>query len=328
MAGRQQADAPSDRPFAILGAGSLGRLWAGYLPSGAAVFLARETMNEMVGAETPQANQSDTLHYQLQIPGSDQRRHCAVPVLSAEALQPTALLVTTKAGDTLSALQAQLPSLPPSLPIVLFQNGMGSQSAVVDTWPDHPVLAATTTEGANRPEANVVIHAGIGETWIGGLNDAGTQAAPDVVKALQVSGLKLHCEPDIESRLWQKLVVNAGINPFTAILNCPNGDILDAPLFLGHIDALCEEISQVMAVDAPQTLDASAIKERIVAVATSTARNTSSMRSDRLNGRRTEIDVINGYIVKCAERFDIPTPVNRKLVQQVKELTELQANAR
>lgn len=322
MAVSRQTQAPNDGKLAILGAGSLGRLWAGYLPSGAAVFLARPRAQDSVaGPESTLSDPHNPVNYQLQLPEGGQRRDCSVPVLPAHGLQPSALLVTTKAGDTLPALKAQLPSLPPSLPIVLFQNGMGSQQAVADTWPDRPVLAATTTEGANRPEADLLIHAGVGETWIGGLNHSGAKVVPEVVNALKASGLKLHSEQNIESRLWQKLVVNAGINPFTAIMDCPNGDILKSALFLDHIDALCQEISQVMAKDTEYPMETSAIKERIVAVATSTAKNTSSMRSDRLKGRPTEIDVINGYIIERANHFNIPTPVNRMLVERVKELT-------
>jgi 2-dehydropantoate 2-reductase len=299
-----------DGPIAILGAGSLGRLWAGYLPAGHAVFLCH-----------PSRPVSGPIHYRL-------KRHdgtesvCQIPVLALTSARPSLLLVTTKAGDTVDALERALPTLPSELPIVLFQNGLGCQQAVAGRWPDRPILAASTTEGANRPEDDLLVHAGRGQTWIGALTDSGRHFVAAAVAQLQSSGLAIEGEPDIHQRLWDKLVVNSGINAFTTILDCPNGDILADPFFLEHIDDLSEEIAQVMAMETRRPLSAEQVRKRIYTVATSTAENTSSMRGDRQRGRSTEIDVINGYIVKRGEAAGIATPVNQMLVRRVKDLTE------
>lgn len=295
-------------PIAILGAGSLGQLWAGYLPAGRAVFLRRN----------PSA---PALHeYRLKHPEGPET-FCTVPVLAVADCCPELLLVTTKAGDTLTALSQTLPDLPHSVPIVLFQNGLGCQQAVAECWPGRPVLAATTTEGANRPEPGQLVHAGRGRTWVGGLTDTGKRSVADVLAGLCASGLIVVPEPDIHQRLWEKLVVNAGINAFTALLDCPNGDILAHRFFLDHIQALSAEIAWVMATETSHPLSAKAIRTRIEDVAISTAGNTSSMRSDCQRGRKTEIDVINGYIVEKGQAAGIATPVNQMLTQRVKELT-------
>ncbi|TGN42059.1 2-dehydropantoate 2-reductase [Marinobacter confluentis] len=301
--------------MAILGAGSLGQLWAGYLPAGSAVFLSRASFSPR-GSDEP-----STFQYQLKRPdGYEIGRR--IPVLAVSAICPSLLLVTTKAGDTLNALRKVLPEIPEDVPVVLFQNGMGCQQTIADLWPDRPILAAATTEGANRPETGITIHAGRGETWIGGLTTRARDCVNPVVQRLSDSGLIIHAETDIRQRLWDKLVVNAGINAFTAILDCPNGEILNHPFFLEHIDPLSEEIGRVMATEASHPLSAADIKARIQAVATSTAKNTSSMRGDRQRGRKTEIDVINGYIAERGQAKGIATPVNQLLVRQVKELTE------
>ena len=154
------------------------------------------------------------------------------------------------------------------------------------------------------------------------MNQPGAHHVDTVISRLSSSGLAIAAEPDIHQRLWNKLVINAGINPFTALLDCPNGEIVNDPFFVAHIDALCEEIAQVMACDTAAPLTAADILDQIKHVATSTASNTSSMRSDVQKGRPTEIDVINGYIVDCGARAGIATPVNQTLVRRVKELSK------
>jgi 2-dehydropantoate 2-reductase len=141
-----------------------------------------------------------------------------------------------------------------------------------------------------------------------------------VVQQLAQSGIRVHAENNIVQQLWQKLVVNAGINVFTALLNCPNGEIVDAPLYRQSIDELCTEIAALLHADTGERATPQTLRERIEAVARSTARNTSSMRADVNAGRKTEIDFINGYLVRCGQRHGIATPVNQMLVQRVQAL--------
>jgi 2-dehydropantoate 2-reductase len=146
-------------------------------------------------------------------------------------------------------------------------------------------------------------------------------AASQAVTMLATSGLVIHPETDILRRLWHKLIINAGINPYTAILDCPNGKILDYPLYQSTIEQLCMELSQLMdaAVQIRETPDA--LRQRIEQVARNTAGNTSSMRADVLRGRPTEIDFINGYLAKLGKGLGIDTPVNQMLTERVQQLS-------
>ncbi|WP_417517661.1 ketopantoate reductase family protein [Marinobacter sp.] len=244
--------------------------------------------------------------------------------ISIPALQSTEkvklLAVTTKAGDTLAALSDWLPYIPEHTPVVLFQNGLGSQQAVAERWPQRPILAASTTEGANRPSQDVLVHAGAGDTWVGALTVSAAEHVTGVVQQLAETGLRIHAEDKILQRLWQKLVVNAGINPFTALLDCPNGDILASPLYQQNIDGLCSEISLLLQAETSEAVASLVLRERIEKVARNTAGNTSSMRADVLAGRKTEIDFINGYLVQCGKQRGIATPVNQMLTDRVKGL--------
>ncbi len=295
--------------IAILGAGSLGRLWAASLPAGQVAFIAR-----------PGASQGATgIRYRFR-PLTDSETTIEVPWLRASDA-PEMVLVTTKAGDTLEAVAGVIERFSASIPLVLFQNGLGSQQAVAARWPDRPILAASTTEGANRPEPDLLVHAGSGDTWVGPLTEPAGNQLDSLVARLGASPLRVHPEADILRRLWQKLVINAGINPYTAVLDCPNGNILSAPLYQDTIQDLCGELSELMRAsgqgnDTPETL-----RQRIETVARNTARNTSSMRADVHRGRGTEIAFINGYLARLGKDLGIATPVNQMLTERVQQLS-------
>jgi len=317
----------------------MGRLWAALLPPSCCGFLPRldsfsqtaelsssapeDGAGHRGGFSRPEGTPETRCEYALIRPASPDigvaRTFVSLPWLHSAA-DMGLLLVTTKAGDTLSALEGWLPHIAEDTPVVLFQNGLGSQQAVAERWPERPVLAASTTEGANRPEPDVLVHAGTGDTWVGPLTDSASAATESVVQWLAQSGLQVHTENSIVQQLWQKLVVNAGINAFTALLDCPNGAIVDAPLYRQTIDELCTEIAALLQADTGERTAPQALRERIEAVAKSTASNTSSMRADANAGRKTEIDFINGYLVQCGQRHGIATAVNQMLVQRVQAL--------
>lgn len=293
----------------ILGAGSLGRLWGTLLPDGTVTLIPR--------AERKEARCCFRFH-----PLSGPGRCVALPWARPDTdfRDVNLVLVTTKAQHTPEAIASLLARLPGPIPLVLFQNGLGSQQAVLEQCPAHPILAASTTEGANRTAEDTLVHAGTGDTWVGALNQAGHTVLPDVVTYLQTSGLLTHQEPKIEARLWQKLAINAGINPFTAIIDCPNGDILDHRFYRERIDPLCHELTALMRHEGLSTDTAEALRNRIETVARATARNTSSMRADVRHGRKTEIDFINGFVAKRCEALNLTARVNRELTKRVKEL--------
>ncbi len=305
--GREPGATREDGIIAILGAGALGRLWAACLPSQTAGFVPKH------GAVPSQP----ALAYQFT---DDLGREQIIrrPWL-LDLSDLSLLLVTTKAGDTLSALEGIAGQLPEACPIVLFQNGLGSQQAVASRWPRRPVLAASTTEAANRPGPDAVIHAARGCTWIGSLNDPAQALVEPVAQQLATSGLSIQVEDRILLRLWHKLVINAGINPFTALLDCPNGDIVHAPLFQDHIDELCQELAALMSTEGLPHQTPRQLRASIEQVARATAANTSSMRSDVQNGRMTEIDYINGHVAARSLALGLHAPVNQMLTERVKQ---------
>jgi 2-dehydropantoate 2-reductase len=123
----------------------------------------------------------------------------------------------------------------------------------------------------------------------------------------------------------RKLVVNAVINPLTVVFDCYNGEIFKPerdPL----IEKLVAEISavtrRILLEDNPEAdleeFSSQRLEEVVRDIGAKTATNISSMRQDVLAGRETEIDYINGYVVRRAKEFDIACDCNEQVVQFVK----------
>ncbi|MGB1264048.1 MAG: ketopantoate reductase family protein, partial [Cognaticolwellia sp.] len=123
---------------------------------------------------------------------------------------------------------------------------------------------------------------------------------------------------NIKEKQWLKLAINCVINPITAVHNIDNGQLLEEK----YQPLIVSLINEIIAVAKQQglALELDDINAQVLMVATKTASNCSSMRSDVLHQRQTEIGAINGYITNIANRAGIAVPENDKLIKQVKAL--------
>ena len=138
------------------------------------------------------------------------------------------------------------------------------------------------------------------------------------VVAQLLKPLNVEVVEDVEPYRWVKLVVNACINPITALLRVPNGYLLRSKELELAVRRVAEEVYAIasrMGVELPGDPVAEVFR-----VAEGTAGNISSMLSDVLACRKTEIDFINGAVVKLGEKLGIPTPYNEVLYYLVKSL--------
>ncbi len=295
----------------ILGIGALGGLWA--------MRLAMQTHTPRLDVRLL-LRDDRVKHQTLTLrDGTARHSHDFVAETADQAFGPIEhLLVATKSYDTLAALEALRPRLNSDSRIYLMQNGLGSQHAVAQAFPDLAILAVTTTEGAYRQARFDITHAGRGTTWVGAFNERAQRAhAEDAAAVFNRAGFATQATADINAKLWLKLAINCAINPFTAVLDCPNGELPRQEFFQHRIAPLCEEIASAMATTGlPVT--ATELQTQVATVIQGTAQNISSMLQDVRAGRRTEIDAINGYLVSVCDQQDLPCPINRELVQLVK----------
>jgi 2-dehydropantoate 2-reductase len=121
--------------------------------------------------------------------------------------------------------------------------------------------------------------------------------------------------------VWSKLVINSAINPLTAILRIPNGQLLERPAARALLGALASETAAVASAERAQ-LEARDAVRLAESVALKTATNHSSMFQDIQRGAPTEIDAICGAVTRAGKRHQIPTPINEACWQLVRALTE------
>lgn len=287
----------------ILGPGAIGSLWANKLSS--------------AGHNVALWGRDEVATLSLQL--DDLAPHTFAN-RNAQALDNSDLvLVTVKAWQVQLALKELQPQINKDTIIVLMHNGMGTAPAVCQLFTDNPVVVATTTHGAYKPNKQQVIHTGLGHTQLGGVNAKGQQC--QFLEAVFNHALpEVAWNPNIQVVLWNKLAVNCAINPLTAIHQCTNGELAQAS-FQTIIDALINEVVAVMQAEGMSSTHQQLL-QTVNQVITKTAANFSSMRQDVYHQRKTEIDFINGYLISVAAQHHIATPENSKLYQTIKQIEQ------
>lgn len=289
----------------VFGAGSLGSLIGG--------LLAREHAVTLVGHD-PHVSKVDESG--LTVEGAFE--FVAHPDARTDVPDRADLaLVTVKAFDTDEAARA-LADCDLDATCSL-QNGLGNEETLAARLDD--VLAGTCTYGARLVEPGRVECTGVGDVVLGAPVGGRSAAAERARHAFRAAGIATTAAEDMPRRLWEKLAVNAGINPTTALARVPNGALSEGALReLAH--EIAREVARVAREQGIDLADEVAVTA-LDTVVEATAENTSSMLQDVRAGNRTEIDAINGAIER---RTDGHAPVNRTLTTLVRAWES--ANAR
>ncbi|HIJ89245.1 MAG: 2-dehydropantoate 2-reductase [Desulfobulbaceae bacterium] len=223
------------------------------------------------------------------------------------------------------ALRRTLPSLLPLLTektlLLAWQNGIGHLPFLLGAQLPCALALAVTSLGAHLLGPGRVRFGGAGATTLGFLGEApreARQALDGAAELLRLAGLEARVDKDILAQIWNKLLVNVGINALTAIYHCENGELLRKPEALGLMRAAVQEAAGV--AQAKGIAIAPDPVARTIAVCRATASNISSMLQDVRQKRQTEIEAINGAVLEEAGRLGIPAPVNAELVDAVKSL--------
>jgi len=234
----------------------------------------------------------------------------------SELAPPDLILVATKAYSTGTVIEGCRSWVSEDTRVLTLQNGLGNLEQLRD-WVGCRAFGGTTTMGATMLRPGMVRVAGIGQTVVG--SDADPDGARGISSAFSESGMSVRTSNNVQGELWAKAVINASINPITAVLRVPNGRLLSSPSASRLMAEVCRECEQV-ARAIPVPLPAKSMVARVRQVALDTSKNTSSMLQDVLRGRKTEIREINGYICRRGDSVDVQTPLNDALVGMVESL--------
>ena len=299
----------------VLGAGSLGCLWAGRLAARSPKSFP-VTLLLRCGSKKSQALQSGSNARIRITPASKENVEAFEVDVRAEEVTASGdiqkLLLVTKAAAAAEALVQVSPRLKAGAVVVLLCNGALALHEQINEMPavrHSYLMLGLTTHGAWSKADFDIVHAGVGHTSFGKYQSSIPEALyQSTLQHLQSAGLGGTDDPRIERSLWLKLAANAAINPITALLEKPNGFILETDT-QEQITQICREVAAV--ADAvwkekgfesvcPSAVD---MNEFATETARQTANNRSSMLQDILAQRPTEIDYINGWVVQKGRFF-------------------------
>jgi 2-dehydropantoate 2-reductase len=220
------------------------------------------------------------------------------------------LLVTLKAWQVSTAVKNLVDLLPAGCPVLLIHNGMGTLDEL--GMIQQPLLIGMTTHAARR-DGNVIVHVANGITHIGPANAAARDYS-FLADTLQAALPDVAWHDDMGASSWKKLAVNCVINPLTVVYDCPNGELVNYPQ---EVAAICNEVAAVMQREGHHASQDDLLFY-VWQVVESTAENISSMLQDVRALRHTEVDYINGYLLKRARTHGISVPENARLYELIK----------
>ncbi|MBI5792428.1 MAG: 2-dehydropantoate 2-reductase [Rhodocyclales bacterium] len=215
------------------------------------------------------------------------------------------VLCCVKSTDSLQAAAEMAPHLSPDAIVLSLQNGYDNAERLQAALgrPVHPAVVYVATEMAGPGHLR---HHGRGELVIGPF-DRGA----DVIAEFALAGVPVTVSDNVAGALWAKLIINCVYNGLSAITQLPYGRIAPGEGIAGVMDdivAECLAVAQADGVAVPGD-----IRAAVAGIAASMATQKSSTAHDVARGRRSEIDHINGYVLRRGAALGIATPVNRTI---------------
>ena len=293
---------------AIIGAGAMGCLYAAMLAPHCEVTLydAAPAVVDAINQNGVICRDPDGREDRVRVPArmsGDCESGCGLVILFVKDLYSRAALESNKA------------LIGPDTLLLSLQNGMGNEEIMREFADPARILLGTTKHNCVTLAPGQIYHSGAGITHIG--SPAGNRAAAKTVAGLFAAcGIEVDECDSVRHLLWEKLFVNMTTNPVTALLGARIGAIASDPDLRALVRQLLDEAVPVAAADG-EVFDADEIFDRLIATAATLSTGKASMCQDIENKRRTEIDFINGAVVRLGKQYGIPTPTHEAIVRLI-----------
>lgn len=290
----------------VLGAGAMGSLYGGFLAEAGNEVWLLDIWKEHV----------DKIHeHGLSIEGISGKRsikNIHATDTPSDIGTSELVIVFVKSTMTDIAIRESKEIIGANTTILTLQNGLGNIEKIASVVEKESIIAGTTAHGSTVLGAGRIKHAGRGPTIIGEIDGSITTRIDAIVDVFNDAKVETKTSNNVVGLIWDKLLINVGINALTAITRLRNGQLIEFKE--------TEEILEFAVNEALMVAKAKGIKlshadpvAHTKEVCRLTAENKASMLQDVLHKRKTEIDMINGAIVREGEKLGLHTPVNKVL---------------
>ena len=234
---------------------------------------------------------------------------------------PELLILTVKSYDTESAILQAKKIINKDTIVLSLQNGLDNIDKIKKYLNPEKIIVGITTHGAFFSKPGVIIHTGNGTTLLGELNGHKSKDIIKLADTFKKTGIETKISENILKELWIKAIINSSINPLTALFNCKNGYLLENPILENILERICKESTCIANAIGLEITDISMIK-KTKEVVKNTSENHSSMLQSVLQGKKTEIDSINGKLIEIGKKYSLKTPLNEIIIYSIKSLVK------
>jgi 2-dehydropantoate 2-reductase len=295
--------------IAVVGAGAMGSIFGSRFVQG-----GHDTVLVDVAADLVDKINADG----VTIVRGEEEQTTSLPAISRpEADGPVDLVVfCVKCYHTDSAAELVRPLVGPDTVVASLQNGWGNGEVLASAYPPEQVVVGVTYNSGTVLELGRVAHPGVGPTTMGPYAGESTAHAERLATALADGGLEAHVATPIRPEIWKKLILNAATLPTAALTGMHAGALAADPGMNALVSDTARE-SVAVARALGYDIDGQERVDYIHGLLERAGPTRGSMLQDFEAGRRTEIDVINGAVVRAADEHGVPVPLNRAFVQLV-----------
>jgi 2-dehydropantoate 2-reductase len=227
-----------------------------------------------------------------------------------------AVVFFTKCYHTAPAAELARPLVDPETVVASLQNGWGNGDVLAEAFPAEQIVVGVTYNSGTVLELGKVAHPGVGPTLMGPFASETTDGAERLAEAVASTGLEATVVHPVRPEIWKKLILNAATLPTAALTGLAAGRLTAHPDMHEVVSDTAREataVANALGYDIDPEERVSYIHGLLERAGPSKA----SMLQDFEAGRRTEIDVINGAVVKAADETGVAVPLNRQFVALV-----------
>ncbi len=299
--------------IAIIGAGSMGSIYAGKLSKANDVSL--------IGSHQDIVDLINSKGLKIDEDGLTNTYYPKAYVESTLIGKVELIILFVKSTDSKKALEQNKNLIDKNTYILTLQNGGGHQDLIKNYVNEDKIIIGTTEDGGKKVAPAHIARNGIGKTNIGFYNSKDIDKLNDIKEAFDLGGFKTFIYENINQLIWNKIFINTSLSATTALLKCESGYLGESKNALYLVKELLKEavlVAQNLGLNADYNKEI----ERVLNVIENSKDGITSICADIRNFRKTEVDTISGYVIKTAKKLNIDTPIHNFVVNQIHALED------